>query len=195
MPQTGVSVLPNEPEFLEEWAERVADDWHSREERAIRRQQYAVSDDAGAAVRGRSGAAFRERKATNGRVPSTPAPVGAPLSADRPRPVQVAPRTADLSRPRQVRAPRTADLPRPRQVQAPRTADRPRPADPPARRTITIRGQVADRYNPASRRRSDLPRHERPGFRPDRVAMWAVMLGFILVLVAATSAHAAILLH
>jgi hypothetical protein len=37
--------------------------------------------------------------------------------------------------------------------------------------------------------------HERPGFRPDRAAMWAVLLGLLLVLVAATSSHAAVLAH
>jgi hypothetical protein len=41
--------------------------------------------------------------------------------------------------------------------------------------------------------RPTLRRHERPGFRPDRAALWAVMLGLLLILVAATSAHAAIL--
>jgi hypothetical protein len=41
--------------------------------------------------------------------------------------------------------------------------------------------------------RPTLRRHERPGFRPDRAAMWAVILGMVLILVAVTSAHAAIL--
>ncbi|MGA2926087.1 MAG: hypothetical protein ABSG43_08845 [Solirubrobacteraceae bacterium] len=44
----------------------------------------------------------------------------------------------------------------------------------------------------ARRRRPTSPRHQRPGFKPDRVAMWAVVLGVLLVLVAATSSHAAI---
>jgi hypothetical protein len=38
-----------------------------------------------------------------------------------------------------------------------------------------------------------VPAHERPGFRPDRAALWAFVLGLLLVLVAATSAHGATL--
>jgi hypothetical protein len=65
----------------------------------------------------------------------------------------------------------------------------------PGRRTVTIRGQVADRYatpRPSSRRRPER-RYERSGFRPDRAAMWAVVLGVMLILAAVTSAHAATL--
>ena len=65
----------------------------------------------------------------------------------------------------------------------------------PARRTVTIRGQVADRYatpRPSSRRRPER-RYERTGFRPDRAALWAVLLGVMLILAAVTSAHAATL--
>jgi hypothetical protein len=64
---------------------------------------------------------------------------------------------------------------------------------------VTIRGRGAERdlgwsaYQ--SRQRPAVPAHERPGFRPDRAAMWAVFLGLILVLVAATSSHAATLAH
>jgi hypothetical protein len=55
-------------------------------------------------------------------------------------------------------------------------------------RTVTIRGRGAERNVPAPRR---APRraYERTGFRPDRVAMWAVLLGVLLVLVAVISAH------
>jgi hypothetical protein len=63
----------------------------------------------------------------------------------------------------------------------------------PGRRTVTIRGQVADRYatpRPSSRRRPER-RYERSGFRPDRAALWAVLLGVMLILAAVTSAHAA----
>ena len=56
---------------------------------------------------------------------------------------------------------------------------------------MTIRGRGAERNLPVAR--PTLRRHERPGFRPDRAAMWAVILGLVLILVAATSAHAAIL--
>jgi hypothetical protein len=62
------------------------------------------------------------------------------------------------------------------------------------RRTVTIRGQAAERHPAAaSSRRSPERVHERIGFNPDRVAMWAVLLGMLLILVAVTSAHAATL--
>jgi hypothetical protein len=71
------------------------------------------------------------------------------------------------------------------------------PASRPERRTITITGHGAERNYPSTyaRRRPQRPVHHRPGFRPDRAALWAVLLGFILVLVAATSSHAAIRSH
>jgi hypothetical protein len=60
----------------------------------------------------------------------------------------------------------------------------------PVRRTIVIRGQVADRGRPANaRRRPARTVQERALARPDRVAMWAVLLGLLLIVVAATSAH------
>jgi hypothetical protein len=55
-----------------------------------------------------------------------------------------------------------------------------------------IRGRGAEDYLPwpdASRRGPQRRAYERAGFRPDRVAMWAVLLGFLLVLVAIISAH------
>jgi hypothetical protein len=58
----------------------------------------------------------------------------------------------------------------------------------PGRRTVTIRGQLAAR--PAPRRPGRSP-YERGGSRPDRIAMWAVLLGVLLILVAATSSRAA----
>jgi hypothetical protein len=68
------------------------------------------------------------------------------------------------------------------------------PAATPGRRTVTITGRGAERNLPwttdAGRRRPARLPHERAGFRPDRVAMWAVFLGALLVLVAAASAHA-----
>jgi hypothetical protein len=63
----------------------------------------------------------------------------------------------------------------------------------PGRPTVTIRGQGAERYAPRSARRPAERRHERAGFRPDRAAMWAVLLGLMLILAAVTSAHAATL--
>jgi hypothetical protein len=69
-----------------------------------------------------------------------------------------------------------------------------RPAtDSSARRTIIIQGRGAERSRPSPTRRPHVRRrHERHGFRPDRAAMWAVLLGVVLVLVAATSSHAAV---
>ena len=66
----------------------------------------------------------------------------------------------------------------------------------PGRRTVTIHGHGTERYVPprsgSSRRRPER-RYERAGFRPDRTAMWAVLLGLMLILAAAASAHAATL--
>jgi hypothetical protein len=62
----------------------------------------------------------------------------------------------------------------------------------PVRRTVKIQGRGAERNLPlpdATRRRPPRRPYERHGFRPDRVAMWAVLLGFLLVLVAILSAH------
>lgn len=52
----------------------------------------------------------------------------------------------------------------------------------PVRRTVQIRGQVA----PPPRRRS--PAAAQISARPDRVAMWAVMLGLFLVFMAVITA-------
>lgn len=62
-----------------------------------------------------------------------------------------------------------------------------------ARRTVTIRGHGAERdlhWPTQRRRRAPLRPHERAGFRPDRVAMWAVVLCLLLLVVAAVSGHA-----
>ena len=67
----------------------------------------------------------------------------------------------------------------------------------PGRRTVTIRGHGAERNLPrssASRRRNEPP-HRRSGFQADRMAMWAVLLGIMLVVVAAASAKGAVLGH
>src|ERR1022692_2876095 len=64
----------------------------------------------------------------------------------------------------------------------------------PGRRTVTISGRGAERYSPrttpggrtsGTARRPQRRAYERAGFRPDRVAMWAVLLGVMLVVVAA----------
>lgn len=79
------------------------------------------------------------------------------------------------------------------------TSASPRPArgadlhGAPSRRTVTIRGQVAPPRRTATTltytRRPPRRTHERLGSRPDRVAMYAFLLGVVLVLVAALSAH------
>jgi hypothetical protein len=85
------------------------------------------------------------------------------------------------------------------------------------RRTVQITGRGTERSLPAARptrrheregfarptrrheregfARPALRRHEREGFKPDRAAMWAVVLGLVLILVAATSAHGAVVAH
>ena len=74
----------------------------------------------------------------------------------------------------------------------------PRPARPTAgRRTVVIRGQVAPPpaprlREPAARRRPRRRPSERiVGTRPDRAALWAVMMGVFLILVAVMTAHGA----
>ena len=72
-----------------------------------------------------------------------------------------------------------------------------RPAPKPERRTIEIRGQV-DRVagvapvpSPGPQRVRGRMAHERVGPRPDKVALWAVLLGLLLILVAAISSPGA----
>ncbi|HWF53650.1 MAG TPA: hypothetical protein VG223_03445 [Solirubrobacteraceae bacterium] len=66
-----------------------------------------------------------------------------------------------------------------------------------SRRTVVITGRGSEHHRPSVTRgpgrRSAQRVYERPGFNPDRIAMWAVLLGLVLVLVAATSSHAAVL--
>jgi hypothetical protein len=69
----------------------------------------------------------------------------------------------------------------------------PAPAEPKQRRTIEIRGQV-DRVHgvapvpsPGPQRIRGRRADERVGPRPDKVAMWAVLLGILLILVALMS--------
>ncbi len=65
------------------------------------------------------------------------------------------------------------------------------------RRTVHITGHGSEGYATrngmrpsAAQRHRRLKPHERAGFRPDRVAMWAVLLGVMLMLAAVASAHA-----
>jgi hypothetical protein len=65
------------------------------------------------------------------------------------------------------------------------------------RRTVTITGRGSERglpmrsSRPPARRR---PREHGSG-RPERIAMWAVLLGIALAIGAATSSHGAVLEH
>jgi hypothetical protein len=59
---------------------------------------------------------------------------------------------------------------------------------------VTISGRGTDRHAGVpyeGRPRPQRRKHERPGYRPDRAAMWAVLLGVVLLLVAATSSRGA----
>jgi len=66
------------------------------------------------------------------------------------------------------------------------------------RRTVVIRGQVApraggtdDRNAPVRRRPPRRPSERIVGTRPDRAALWAVMMGVFLIVVAVMTAHGA----
>jgi hypothetical protein len=63
------------------------------------------------------------------------------------------------------------------------------------RRTVVIRGQVAPPPRPymstAARRRPRRPSERIVGARPDRAALWAVMMGVFLIVVAVMTAHGA----
>lgn len=62
------------------------------------------------------------------------------------------------------------------------------------RRTIVIRGQAAPpvRASTTARRRPPRRASERiAGTRPDRAALWAVLMGVFLILVAVMTAHGA----
>jgi len=109
----------------------------------------------------------------------------------------------------------TARAPRAEQEHAPRRPRRTvtitgRPDGPPPRRPDSIvraaprsdglatmrpgsRGALVPRMIEVRRRRPPRSAPERLGPRPDRVAMWALLLAVALVLVAATSSHAALL--
>jgi hypothetical protein len=71
---------------------------------------------------------------------------------------------------------------------------------PRARRTVQITGRTVSapplpRLVEVERRRPARRPAERVGPRPDRIALWAVLLGFFLILVAATSSNAAVHSH
>jgi hypothetical protein len=68
----------------------------------------------------------------------------------------------------------------------------------PARRTIEIRGRtvpapIVPRNVEIERRRPPRRAIERVGPRPDRIAMWALLMGIVLILVAVGTADASVL--
>jgi hypothetical protein len=67
----------------------------------------------------------------------------------------------------------------------------PRPASGAPRPASGTPRPASGTPRPASGARRRPRAYERSGFRPDRVAMWAVLLGVVLILVAAASSHAA----
>ncbi len=142
------------------------------------------------------------------RARPVPADHAAPTTADRGRP---APATHDRRAEEPAAGPRRP-APRPaaasaRRVSGPVAEAARRPAEAvrpvpvtdahPARRTITIQGRGSDRNwsptAPSAARRPQRKAYDRAGYKPDRVALWAVLMGIVLLLAAATSAHAVVL--
>lgn len=160
-----------EPEYPREERERLLREWEQRAERAEASERRAETH-----ARERAQRVERDTAGAAGVLDDVPAPAPAPAPAP--------------SRPR--RAAETWD-----HVMEP-PAERGRSG----RQTVTITGHGVDGYfdrrgtrASSAQRHQAIKRHERAGFRPDRVAMWAVMLGVILMLAAAASSHAAVLAH
>lgn len=146
-------------------ARELDEDRGSDARRRERRERYARYE------RERSDAARSERP----RLHEVAPPAAASPRADRATPAPAPPRTSRTAAPRD---------PAPTPRRSPDTAL-------PERRTVTITGRGAERYRPAPQRRPARRAHERPGFRPDRIAMWAVLLCVLMILAATTSSHAA----
>jgi hypothetical protein len=143
---------------------------------------------AASAANGRASTADRRVPAANGR---TSARVAGPSSRPRPVAAAPAPRAAapiSGSAPTYTREAASAVAPMPGPTTAAPGTD---PVADGGRRTVVIRGYGAERNLPVAR--PTLRRHERPGFRPDRAALWAFILGVVLILVAVASAHGAVL--
>lgn len=86
----------------------------------------------------------------------------------------------------------------PRQAIAPRRGPHTKGSPLPARRTIEIRGRTVPaptlpRAIEVDRRRPPRRAIERVGTRPDRLAMWALLMGIVLILVAVGTADASVL--
>lgn len=85
-----------------------------------------------------------------------------------------------------------------RPTATPRRGAHPKGTAIPARRTVEIRGRTVPapavpRNVEIERRRPPRRPIERVGARPDRVAMWALMMGLVLILVAVGTADASVL--
>jgi len=123
----------------------------------------------------------------------------APVRAPSPVSAHPAPGVPAQSRPgAPARSRAEAAIPeRPAQGVAARPVRPPDGTGVPGRRTVKITGYGSQRnliyQSREPRRRPPERAYERAGFKPDRVALWAVLLGVLLVLVAAMSAHAATL--
>jgi hypothetical protein len=70
----------------------------------------------------------------------------------------------------------------------------------PARRTVEIRGRTVPapavpRSVELERRRPPRRTVERVGTRPDRLAMWALLMGIVLILVAVGTSDASVIAH
>lgn len=102
--------------------------------------------------------------------------------------VAATPTASPAAQPAEPASPVEAQMPA-----APAASTAPAPSQP-ARRTVVIKGHGHGHYTPSrGGYEARLRPHERSGFKPDRVALWAVLLGLALLLGAVTSSHAAIL--
>jgi hypothetical protein len=199
MPRSGASALRFDAGW--DWTDSKS---RSEQQRDLAYYDWSLDDDfAGARPRLRAvpDAEVRERpRRRRAAVVERPEPRA--VVADRPRARQAV--AADRPRPRVAAtepAPRLAPAPvAPAELfeSAPLDAESIIDAieapviDPQTgRRTITITGRGAERGS-ISRRPAVLPT-ERVRHKPDRIAMWAVLLCVLMILAAATSAHAAIL--
>lgn len=86
----------------------------------------------------------------------------------------------------------------PRQPMTPRRGPHTKGSAVPARRTIEIRGRTVPapsipRTVEIDRRRPPRRAIERASTRPDRLAMWALLMGIVLILVAVGTADASVL--
>ncbi len=188
MPQVGLAAPWGDTERGDERAARA----DSREALAPRRSDRALAASvdfdfaaarAASAARRRSGSA---RQAAHFAEPVIEVDVPAAPPA-RGRADAIEPRR----RSRRLEAVREAREPRPEPV-----VEAPPRLSADGRRIVTITGRGSERYAPVVQRRRPSQRpYEREGFQPDRAAMWAVLLGVLMILAAATSAHAAVLVH